>query len=78
MISHLTLKVEGQKWRNVVSSTRFGFENVRPSQKESSGSESGEECLEDQVSWSEDNQSRVNQSNQQYHDEYNHSQEEYE
>jgi len=29
-------------------------------------------------SWSEDDQSRVNQSNQQYHNEYNHSQEEYE
>jgi len=44
MISHLTLKGEGQKWRNVVSSTRLGFEKVHPSQKESSGSESGEEC----------------------------------
>ena len=56
----------------------LGFEKVHPSQKESSGSESGEKCLEDQVSWPEDDQSRVNQSNQQYHDEYNHSQEEYE
>ena len=67
MIIHLTLKVEGHKWRNVVSSNRLGSEKVHPSQKESSGSENGEECLEDQVSWSEDNQSRVNQSNQQYH-----------
>ena len=44
MISYLKLKGQGQKWRNVVSSTRLGFEKVHPSQKESSGSESGEEC----------------------------------
>lgn len=64
--------------RNVVSGTRSGFEKIHPSQKESSDSEGGEECLGDQVSWSEDGRSGVNKSNQQYHDEYSHSQEEYE
>lgn len=63
---------------NVVSSTRSGFEKIHPSQQESSDSESGEECQGDQVSWSEDGRSRLNKSNQQYHDEYSHSQEEYE
>ena len=46
--------------------------------KEKSGSESGEECLGDQPSWSKDGWSCVNKSNQQYHDEYSHSLEEYE
>lgn len=73
--------IESSRMRNggnVVPSTRSSFEKIHPIQKESSDSESGEECLGDQVSWSEAGLSHVNKHYQQYHDEYRHSEEEYE